>query len=92
MKLSPEQRHVLEAMRQGCTLKAHRTVDGAKNHLLHPLAGPPEAVDAAVVARLADHDLVRSNMKFPAATYLLTDRGLAALGDPAGSDAAAPHS
>jgi hypothetical protein len=83
MKLTPERRHVLEALSQGCTLKAHRTVDGAKTHLLHPLEGAPVVVDTAVVTWLADHDFIRSNMKFPAATYLLTEQGLAVLRSPA---------
>ncbi len=83
MKLPPDRRYVLEAILRGCTLKVHRTVDGMKTHLLHPLDGSPETVDAAAVAWLADRGLIRSNMKFPAATYLLTERGLAALRGPA---------
>ena len=83
MKLPPDRRYLLEAMLRGCTLKVHRTVDGTKTHLLHSLDGLPETVDAAAVAWLADRGLIRSNMKFPAAAYLLTERGLAALRGPA---------
>jgi hypothetical protein len=76
MKLSPVQRHILRAMVDGATLKAHRTLDGEKVHRLHPLSGAPEVVDARVVESLRELGLIQSNLKFPAATYVLTERGL----------------
>jgi hypothetical protein len=63
-------------MRDGATLKAHRTLDGEKTHRLHPLNGEPEPVDAADVAALRELGLIASNMKFPAAVYMLTERGV----------------
>ena len=42
---------------------------------MHPLDGPPQTVDKAVVDSLKRRQLIDSNKKFPAATYLLTDRG-----------------
>lgn len=70
--------HILRAMLAGATLKAHRDLDGAKTHRLHPLVGPPELVDRATVESLRQHGLIASNMKFPAATYVLTERGVTA--------------
>jgi hypothetical protein len=75
MRLTPDQRRILRAMHDGATLKAHRTLDGEKVHRLHPLVGEPELVDAALVESLRDLGLIQSNLKFPAATYILTERG-----------------
>jgi hypothetical protein len=84
-KLTPQQQSVLAALAQGATLKAHRSLDGAKVHRLHPLdGGPAQAVDPGTVAALHELGLVESNMKFPAATYLLTDRGRQHILDPRG--------
>ena len=85
MKLSPAEEAVLRAVAQGGTLKTHRSMDGEKLSKLHPLAAPAYDVAPAVVDSLKRRKLIRSNMKFPAATYLLTDRGRAVvsgLGDP----------
>ncbi len=71
-------RHILRAMLDGATLKAHRTLDGEKTYTLHPLDGPDEIVDRAAVETLKRHGLIASNMKFPAAMYVLTERGIAA--------------
>ncbi|MGQ9490475.1 MAG: hypothetical protein ACUVR4_02620 [Anaerolineae bacterium] len=76
MRLPPQPARILRAMLAGATLKAHRTLDGAKTHLLHPLDGPAEPVPRAAVEYLARHGLIASNMKFPVATYLLTERGV----------------
>ncbi len=73
MTLDAEQRAILSAMRDGATLKAHRTLDGAKTHVLHPLEGPPESVNSAAVEALKRRGLIASNMKFPVAVYRLTD-------------------
>ncbi len=72
MNLDAEQQRILNAMRDGATLKAHRTLDGAKTHVLHPLAGPPETVSSVAVDALKRRGLIASNMKFPAAVYRLT--------------------
>ncbi len=69
--------YILHAILDGATLKVHRTMDGAKTHLLHPLTGPAEPVDPAAVEALRQRGLIASNMKFPAATYVLTERGIA---------------
>ena len=67
---------VLKALAEGWTLKSHRYLDGDKVYRLHPLeGGEPEAVDSATVQALRERGLIESNMKFPAATYLLTDKG-----------------
>ncbi len=81
MKLSPGEEAVLRAVAQGGTLKTHRSMDGEKLSKLHPLAAPAFDVDPAVVDALKRRKLIRSNMKFPAATYLLTDRGRAVASD-----------
>jgi uncharacterized protein YjhX (UPF0386 family) len=75
MTLSIAEQQVLRALIQGCTLKSHRYLDGQKVCQLHPLDGPPQTVDKAVVDSLKRRQLIDSNKKFPAATYLLTDRG-----------------
>ena len=77
MKLSPAEEAVLRAIAQGGTLKTHRSMDGEKISQLHPLDAPAYDVDPEVVSSLKRRKLIRSNMKFPAATYLLTDRGRA---------------
>lgn len=63
-------------MRAGAALKVHRTLDGEKVHRLHPLDGEPENVERALVESLVGLGLIQSNLKFPAATYVLTDAGL----------------
>jgi len=71
---------VLTALANGATLKAHRTLDGSKVHKLHPLQGEVILIPATVVRLLEQHGWVRSNMKFPAATYLLTEKGRQVVG------------
>lgn len=60
----------------GATLKAHRTLDGEKRHELQRLTGERMPIAAATVRTLERHRLLTSNMKFPAATYLLTEPGI----------------
>ncbi len=79
MRLSPVHRHILRAMLDGATLKVHRTLDGEKAHILHPLDGPDEIVDRGAVEHLRQHGLIASNMKFPVATYVLTELGIAVI-------------
>ena len=76
MQLTPAQRQVLQAMRDGATLKAHRDLDGQKTHLLHPLAGEPLPISAELVESLRNPGLIQSNLKFPAAAYVLTDKAV----------------
>ncbi|HZD10803.1 MAG TPA: hypothetical protein VE553_05615 [Candidatus Binatia bacterium] len=74
--MTPVQRHTLRALAAGWTLKVHRTLDGEKRHCLHPLEGSlVEDLDATVVESLREQGLIESNKKFPAATYLLTEKG-----------------
>ncbi|MBE2237902.1 MAG: hypothetical protein IAE81_08950 [Caldilineaceae bacterium] len=77
MRLTEEQRTILRALQRGDQLKVHRTKDGVKQYLLHPLDASAIEVAGLVVARLARAGLIESNMKFPAATFLLTDKGMA---------------
>ena len=67
-------------MADGATLKVHRTLDGRKIHKLHPLHGDTVVVSSITVRMLENRGWVRSNMKFPAATYLLTKEGRQLLG------------
>jgi hypothetical protein len=73
------QRDLVRAMRDGATLKVHRDLDGHKTLLLHPLAGDPLPIPADLVESLRGAGFIQSNLKFPAATYVLTDRALDAL-------------
>ena len=70
--MKPE--NILQALIDGATLKAHRYLDGAKLYKLHPLDGPVEPVERATVDYLKQQGFIKSNMKFPAATYLLTEK------------------
>jgi len=75
MKLSQTQENILQAIINGATLKSHRYLDGRKVYKLHPLDGSPQTVRWTTVEALKERGLIDSNKKFPAATYLLTDRG-----------------
>jgi hypothetical protein len=78
MRLSADQRRILAAVREGCVVKVHRTLDGAKTYRLHCSEAGGSRVEelaAAAVAALEQHGYLQSNMKFPAATLLLTPRG-----------------
>ena len=77
MKLSKAQVKVLQALITGSTLKSHRYLDGEKVYKLHPLAGQPKPIERKTVDFLKQHQLIDSNKKFPAATYILTERGKA---------------
>jgi hypothetical protein len=73
--LSAEAEQVIRLLAAGGTLKAHRSVDGEKVARLHPLSGPSVDVSPAAMNQLKQNRLLDSNMKFPAATYLLTQKG-----------------
>ena len=74
-RLSDEQKGILAQLARGWTLKAHRDLEGNKLYLLHALTDAERRVEAGDVARLFQHKLLYTNHKFPANTYLLTDRG-----------------
>jgi hypothetical protein len=75
MKLSRVQANLLRALIKGATLKSHRHLDGTKVYKLHPLEGPAETVSRQTMEALRARQLIHSNQKFPAATYLLTEKG-----------------
>jgi hypothetical protein len=75
-RLTPEQSRVLVALLHGSCLRVHRTPDGDK---VFRLAAPDNAcseeIPGSVASALEQQGLVASNMKFPAATFLLTEKG-----------------
>jgi hypothetical protein len=75
MSLSPTQQKVLRAIISGSTLKSHRYLNGVKVYKLHALDGSIETVRRPTVDCLRREGLIDSNKKFPAATYLLTEKG-----------------
>lgn len=75
MALSREAIQIFHAVGQGATIKVHRTLDGAKRHKIHPLQADAFEVSAAAVHALEKRGWLRSNLKFPVATYLLTEQG-----------------
>ena len=77
MRPSPAQRQLLIAMQAGGRLRMERTLDGAKAYRIYAPDNPEgEAILAALVQRLERAGLIESNMKFPAATFMLTDEGV----------------
>lgn len=79
MRLSSGQKDILLAMWSGAALKSHRTMDGDKAYSLHSLDGrPAQTLSRRAVEGLLRRGLIRSNQKFPTATFLLTGRGYAA--------------
>lgn len=82
MRLTTDAHAVIKRLASGWTLKAHRHLDGRKEYRLHPLGnGDAQVVAGQTVKELQQHRLISSNMKFPAATYLLTERGQAFAGN-----------
>ena len=72
VRLTHAQQALLDAVRRGDVLKAQRTLDGAKQHTLHPLDGAPAyTVADRDVEPLVRAGFIASNLKFPAATYVL---------------------
>ncbi|MEX1019955.1 MAG: hypothetical protein WDZ49_09870 [Litorilinea sp.] len=73
---TPAQLEILRALVHGAHLKSHRTVDGDKVYSLHRADGTVQTTVAMHdVAMLRAQGLLVGNMKFPAATYLLTQAG-----------------
>lgn len=87
MQQNREQRRILQALLSGCHLKVHRTVDGAKEYRLHGSTadGVPaaEVLAPGPVEALERRGYLQSNLKFPAASLLLTERGVQAASAPA---------
>lgn len=77
VKLTATETTILQRLWRGDTLKSHRDVDGVKRYQLHPLEGPGTDVPGAAVLALRRKRLLETNHKFPAATFLLTERGRA---------------
>jgi hypothetical protein len=76
MRLGSEEKAVLAALVSGYQLKSHRYMDGEKIYTLHDTAtDATRPVHVATVDRLRDLGLIAGNMKFPAATYMLTSEG-----------------
>src|SRR3712207_7524490 len=76
MRLGREEKEVLRALVSGYQLKSHRYLDGQKLYLLHDTAtDATHSVSVTTVDRLRDLGLIAGNMKFPAATYMLTSEG-----------------
>ena len=84
MRLSHEHKRLLQALQSGCHLKVHRTLDGDKVYQLHCTGNEhsggngARSVPPSLVEALEQHGYLQSNMKFPAATLLLTERGMQA--------------
>ena len=76
-ELEPAQAALLTKLQQGGVLKVHRTADGDKVYRLHEAGALDREIEETLVAALTDRSLVQSNLKFPAATFLLTDKGVA---------------
>lgn len=70
-----EDEALLVALLSGAILKAHRALDGTKVHKLNCGEQPTQIVPEHIVRRLERRKFIQSNMKFPAATYLLTAEG-----------------
>ena len=76
MSLTREQERLLAAIHLGNHLKVHRSIDGEKLYCLHTTDnGVSEPVRGDTVRLLERQGFVTSNMKFPAATFMLTKKG-----------------
>lgn len=76
MLLSDGHKHILKALAEGIVLKGHRDMEGEKVYKLHAMDGSEiEEVSSEVMEFLKEHKLIHSNMKFPAASFLLTEKG-----------------
>lgn len=79
MRISSEHLALLASLANGSTLKSHRDIDGHKVYRLHGLDGSVELPQPKIVDKLKRGRYIDSNKKFPAATYLLTDKGRKAI-------------
>jgi hypothetical protein len=77
MRPSPAQYQILIAMQAGGRLRVERTLDGAKAYRIYAPDNPEgEELGVALVQSMERAGLIESNMKFPAATFMLTDAGV----------------
>jgi hypothetical protein len=71
-----EQQTLLLSLQQGYTLEVHRTLDGDKTYQLHAADNQVVAVVSAdLVFQLEKRGWIQSNLKFPVAVFLLTEKG-----------------
>jgi hypothetical protein len=79
--MTKAQQAILIRIAEGWTLKSHRDEEGNKVYRLHALTG--EVLDLAwrPVQRLQAGGYIYGNQKFPAATFLLTEKGRAAIAE-----------
>ena len=76
MELNEAHEYVLKALANGIVLKGHRSIEGEKVYKLHAMDGSEiEIIAPDVMDFLKENKLIHSNMKFPAASFLLTDKG-----------------
>jgi hypothetical protein len=76
MRLRSEEKEILRALVSGYQLKSHRELDGSKLYALHNASdNSTRPVSVSSIERLRDLEFIAGNMKFPAATYLLTPKG-----------------
>lgn len=74
-RLHPNSERILAALATGSTLKSHRNIDGDKQFILHHIDGTSQPLERTDVDSLKHCLAIDSNKKFPAETYLLTQRG-----------------
>ncbi len=72
MRLTPDQRRILPRHARQARRSRPTTLDGEKVHRLHPLARRSRSTPLSW-SHCASCGLIQSNLKFPAATYILTD-------------------
>lgn len=65
----------MRLLAEGWTLKSHRYLDGKKLYQLHSLTGEVEQVNGLEVEALMEAGYIYTNHKFPANSYLLTEKG-----------------
>lgn len=77
--LTRPERSLITALADGYTLKSHRELSGDKRYTLYPPSDQtgetPQEVPYDRVQSLLDRKLITTNQKFPAATFLLTNKG-----------------
>ena len=73
--LSNPEKMILARIIGGWSLKSHRDIEGNKQFVLHSLDGEKVDVEGATVHKLRRKRLIETNHKFPAATFLLTQKG-----------------
>lgn len=80
-RLSVEEQRILVALAHGWTLKSHRYLDGTKEYKLWRPDGRAEPVAYQLPQTLLNAKYITTNQKFPAATFLLTNKGKSFVAD-----------